>query len=80
MPLGSQILQSSMSIRKARSRGNWVAQSVDNPTVGFSSGHDLMVHGFEPHVWLYSGSAEPAWDSPSLSAHPLLILSMSSPK
>ena len=27
-------------------------QSVKRVTVGFGSGHDLMVHGFEPHVEL----------------------------
>ena len=28
--------------------------------IGFGSGHDLMVHGFEPRVGLHSGSTEPA--------------------
>ena len=42
----------------------------------FSSGHDLIVHGFKPHIEFCTGSVEPAWDSPSvslsLSAPPLL--------
>ena len=60
-----------------------MAQSVKHPTLGFSSGHDLAVHGFEPHVGLCADGAEPAWDSLSLSlslslsAHPSLVLSLS---
>ena len=52
--------------------GDWVTQSVKHLTLDFGSGHDLTVHGFEPHV-----SMEPAWDSlsPSLSA-PLSMLSL----
>ena len=57
-------------------RGAWVAQSVKRPTLDFGSGHDLVVHEFEPHVGLWADSVEPAWDalSPSLSAPPLLVL------
>ena len=33
--------------------GAWVAQSVKHLTLGFSSGHDLMVHGIKPHIGLY---------------------------
>ena len=49
-------------------RGNWVAQSVKHLTLGFGSGHDLMVHEFEPCTI----SAGLAWDSlfPSLSLCP----------
>ena len=36
--------------------------SVDY-TSDFGSGHDLMVRGFEPHIGLCVGGAEPAWDS-----------------
>ena len=45
--------------------GTWVAQSVKSLTLDFSSGHDLTVHGIEPHM----GPGNPAWDSlsPSLS-------------
>ena len=31
-------------------RGTWVAQSVKRLTLGFGSGHDLMVRGFKPHT------------------------------
>ena len=36
-----------------------VAQSVKRLTLDFGSGHDLMVHEFEPHVWLCTDSLEP---------------------
>ena len=32
-------------------------------TPDFGPGLDLMVCEFEPHVRLYAGSVEPAWDS-----------------
>ena len=60
-------------------RGAWAAQSVKRPTLGFGSGHDLMGFvGSGPA----SGSALAAWSllgilSPSLSAPPLLPLSLS---
>ena len=59
--------------------GAWVAQSVKHPTLGYGSGHDLMVYEFEPHVGLHDDSAELAWDSLylPLSAPPLLALSLS---
>ena len=67
-----------MNARYSRSkeyRGAWVAQSGKCPTPDFSSGHDLMVCGFEPLVGLCIDSTEPAWDSPSpsLSAPSLLM-------
>ena len=43
--------------------GTWVAQSVKHPTLGFSSGHGLMVHEFKPHTGLCADCAELAWDS-----------------
>ena len=46
--------------------GAWVAQSVKGQTLGFSSGHDLVVCEFELHVGLCADSLEPAWDSLSL--------------
>ena len=60
-------------------KGAWVAQSVNHPTVDFSSDHDLMVHEFEPRVRLRADSMEPAWDflSPSLSAPPCYSLCLS---
>ena len=56
-----------------------VAQLVERPTLGFSSGHDLTVCEFEPCIGLCADSAEPAWDSlsPSLSASSLLACSLS---
>ena len=59
--------------------GTWVAQSVEHLTLGFSSGHDLMVREFEPHMGLSAVSTEPALDplSPFISAPPLLCLSFS---
>ena len=47
--------------------GAWVAQLVKCPTLGFGSGHDVVVCEFEPYVGLHADSAEPAWDSLSLS-------------
>ena len=57
--------------------GTWVAQLVKHPTLGFSSGHDLTVCGFEPQVGLCAISAD--WDSHflPLSLHPLPALSLS---
>ena len=43
--------------------GTWVAELVKHPTLGFNSGHDLVVLGFKPHIRLCADSAEPAWDS-----------------
>ena len=45
----------------------------------FSSGQDLAVCGFQPHVRLWADSLEPASDfvSPSLSSPPLLVLCLS---
>ena len=37
-------------------QGSWVAQSVKRLTLGFDSGHNLMIHGFE----LHAVSTEPA--------------------
>ena len=56
-----------------------MVQSVKHVTLDFGSGHDLMVHGFKPHVGLYTDSIEPGWDSlsPSVSAPPLLAHSVS---
>ena len=43
-----------------------MAQSVKRLTLGFGSGHDLMVHRFKPRVGP-DASAKSAWDSLSLS-------------
>ena len=47
-------------------QGTWMAQLVKCLTLDFSSGHDLMVHEFEPHIGLCADRAEPAWDPLSL--------------
>ena len=44
-----------------------MTQLVNHPTLNFGSGHDLMVHEFEPHIRLAADSVEPARDSLSLS-------------
>ena len=36
-----------------------MVQSVECPTLGFGSGHDLTVHGFEPRIGLCIDSVEP---------------------
>ena len=61
------------------SGGAWVTQSGKRLTLGCGSGHDVMVCEFKPHVRLCAARAEPAWDclSPSVSAPPLLSLSLS---
>ena len=41
--------------------------AVKQQTLDFGSGHDLTVRDMEPHVGLCAESAEPAWDSLSLS-------------
>ena len=57
-------------------QGRWVVQLVKPLTLGFVSGHDLTVQEFRPHIGLYTGNAEPAWDflSLPLSAPPPLTL------
>ena len=61
-----------------------MAQSVEYPTLDFSSGHDLVVHGIGTHVRPCAGSVEPAWDFPVLSlpftpmtAHASVLYSLS---
>ena len=55
-----------------------MAQCVKSLTLGFSSGHDVTVSEFEPHIRLRADSVESAWDSLSpLSDPPLLALFLS---
>ena len=56
-----------------------MTQSVKHLTLGFVSGHDLLVHGIEPCIGLCADSMEPARDSvsPSLFAPPPLMLALS---
>ena len=48
-------------------------------TLGFGSGHDLVVREIRPHVGLCADSVEPAWDSLSLCLSVSLSLSLSPP-
>ena len=45
-----------------------MAQRVKCLALDFGTGHDLMVHGFEPHTRLSAVSMEPASDPQTLSA------------
>ena len=54
-----------------------MVQSVKGLTLGFSSGHDLTVCEFEPHVGPGADSAEPAWDSLSVTTPLTLSVSLS---
>ena len=44
-----------------------MAQAVKSLALDFGSGHNLVVHEFEPRVGLHAQRMEPAWDSLSLS-------------
>uniref|UniRef100_A0ABI7XW29 Uncharacterized protein n=1 Tax=Felis catus TaxID=9685 RepID=A0ABI7XW29_FELCA len=54
----------SLGIKQAK-RGTWVAQSGKCPPRDFSSGHDLMVREFKPHMERSAVSTEPSWYSVS---------------
>ena len=43
--------------------GTWVAKSIESPTLGFHSGHDLTVCEFEPQLRLCTDSMVSAWNS-----------------
>ena len=62
---------------KTNSTGAWKAQSVKYPTLGFGSGHDLMICGIEPMSSSVPNSMEPAWDSLSLPVSLPFSLSLS---
>ena len=47
-----------------------MVQLVKHPTLDFGPGRDLTVPEFEPCTGLYTGSAEPSWDSLSPSPPP----------
>ena len=55
-----------------------MTQSVKLLTLGFGSGHDLMVLEIKTCIGLCTDSAEPAWDSLSFSVSdpPSLVLSL----
>ena len=44
-----------------------MAQSVKRPTLDFSSGYDLTICDFKPHVRFCADTVEPTWDALSLS-------------
>ena len=66
------------SLKNIKIWGAWVAQSVECPTLDFSSAHGFMVMGWSPMSGFVL-NMEPAWDSVSLSAPPVLtcVLSLS---
>ena len=41
--------------------GAWVSQSFKRPALDFSSGRDLMVHEFKPHMGLCADTSDRAW-------------------
>ena len=51
-----------------------MAQLVKHTTLDFGSGHDHMVHGFEPCIRLCAESTDPAWNSLSPLSLPLPYL------
>ena len=53
-----------------------MAQSVKRLTPGFSSGHDLILHEFEPCIGLCASSMNPAWTSLSICLSASLSLSL----
>ena len=48
----------SQVLRARNSRGTWVAQPVERPTLDFGSGHDLTVREIEPRIRLCADSAD----------------------
>ena len=66
--------------KECQSKGAWVAQSVLCLTLGFGSGHDLLVCGFEPRIELCADSVEPVWYSLSLPLSLILPHSLSQNK
>ena len=53
----------------------WLSQ-LSAQLLILASGHDLTVHGFEPHARLHADSVEPIWDilsAPPAHAHTLSL-------
>ena len=46
-------------VKRGFSRGSWVVQLAERPTLDVSSGHDLTVREFEPRVGLCADSSQP---------------------
>ena len=57
-----------------------MTQLVKRPTLGFSSGHNLIVDEIESPHPLQANSVGPAWDSVSPSASPLDVHTLSQNK
>ena len=53
-----------------------MVQSIKQPTLGFGSGHDLVVGEFKPHIGLCADSVESAWDSLSLCPSHACVLTL----
>ena len=70
MDIGLKLQKEFANCLKYFGRGAWVAQLVKHQTLDFSSGHDLTVHEFKPHIGLCADTAGPAWDSLSCSLYP----------
>ena len=60
-------------------QGASVTQVVKHLNLDFGSGHNRLVCGIKPHIGLCADSAEPAWDSCSLSVSLSLCLSAPPP-
>ena len=54
-------------LKSTPDQGAWVPQVVKHLALDVGLGHDLVVHGIEPHVGLCADRMEPAWDSLPLS-------------
>ena len=50
----SLALREASEFEMEKSRGAGVAQSVKGTTLGFGSGHDPTVHGFQPCIGLHT--------------------------
>ena len=78
-PMVTKLLSSTETLEDTTTRGPWMAQLVKHLTRDFSSGLDLVVHEFEPHIRLCADGVQPAWDSvsPSLCPSPTRSLCLS---
>ena len=65
--VSGKVYDLSPRIKLSKQGWDWMAQSVERPPLDFSSGDDLTVRAFKPHIGLHADSVEPAWDSASLS-------------
>ena len=68
---------SSREVQKAEGGARSWKRSVEPQTLDLGSSHDLSVCGMESCIRLCTDSMEPAWESLSLSAAPLLVCVLS---